>query len=85
MRQRDKAIRFRIRTDRNGVRTGSDNTSGKLIDRQSGEIGGSLQFVGQCSSRAVERECGSGEPSPESSVHGLDQGESFAFGNNGSD
>ena len=28
---------------------------------------------------------GSGEPSPESSVHGLDQGEAFAFGNNGSD
>ena len=28
---------------------------------------------------------GSGEPSPESSVHGLDQGESFTFGNNGSD
>ena len=28
---------------------------------------------------------GSGEPSPEISVHGLDQGESFAFGNDGSD
>ena len=28
---------------------------------------------------------GSGEPSPESSVHGLDQGESFTFGNDGSD
>ena len=28
---------------------------------------------------------GSGEPSPESSVHGSDEGESFAFGNNGSD
>ena len=28
---------------------------------------------------------GSGEPSPESSVHGLDQGESFAFGNDGLD
>ena len=28
---------------------------------------------------------GSGEPSPESSVHGSDQGESFAFGNDGSD
>ena len=28
---------------------------------------------------------GSGEPSPESSVYGLDQGESFAFGNDGSD
>ena len=28
---------------------------------------------------------GSGEPSPESSVHGSDQGESFTFGNNGSD
>ena len=28
---------------------------------------------------------GSGEPSPESSVHGLDQGEYFAFGNDGSD
>ena len=28
---------------------------------------------------------GSGEPSPESSVHGSDQGETFTFGNNGSD
>ena len=28
---------------------------------------------------------GSGELSPESSVHGLDQGETFTFGNNGSD
>ena len=28
---------------------------------------------------------GSGEPSPESSVHGSDQGESFAFDNDGSD
>ena len=28
---------------------------------------------------------GSGELSPESSVHGSDQGESFAFGNDGSD
>ena len=28
---------------------------------------------------------GSGEPSPESSVHGSDQGESFTFGNDGSD
>ena len=26
---------------------------------------------------------GSGEPSPESSIHGLDQGETFAFGNDG--
>ena len=28
---------------------------------------------------------GSGEPLPESSVHGSDQGETFTFGNNGSD
>ena len=28
---------------------------------------------------------GSGEPSPESSVHGSDKGESFAFGNDGPD
>ena len=28
---------------------------------------------------------GSGEPSPESSVRGSDEGESFAFGNDGSD
>ena len=28
---------------------------------------------------------GSGEPSPESSVHGSDQGESFTFGNDGLD
>ena len=28
---------------------------------------------------------GSGELSPESSVHGSDQGETFAFDNNGSD
>ena len=28
---------------------------------------------------------GSGELSPESSIHGLDQGEVFAFGNDGSD
>ena len=28
---------------------------------------------------------GSGELSPESSVHGSDQGESFTFGNDGSD
>ena len=28
---------------------------------------------------------GSGELSPESSIHGSDQGETFAFGNNGSD
>ena len=28
---------------------------------------------------------GSGELSPESSVHGLDQGETFAFGNDGLD
>ena len=28
---------------------------------------------------------GSGELLPESSVHGLDQGETFTFGNNGSD
>ena len=28
---------------------------------------------------------GSGEPSPESSVHGSDEGETFAFGNDGSD
>ena len=28
---------------------------------------------------------GSGEPLPESSVHGLDEGETFAFGNDGSD
>ena len=27
----------------------------------------------------------SGEPSPESSVHGSDQGETFTFGNDGSD
>ena len=33
----------------------------------------------------VDVTVGSGEPSPESSVHGSDQGESFAFGNNGSD
>ena len=28
---------------------------------------------------------GSGEPSPESSVHGSDEGETFAFGDDGSD
>ena len=28
---------------------------------------------------------GSGEPLPEGSVHGLDEGVSFTFGNNGSD
>ena len=33
----------------------------------------------------VDVTVGSGEPLPESSVHGSDQGESFAFGNNGSD
>ena len=33
----------------------------------------------------VDVTVGSGEPSPESSVHGSDQGESFAFGNDGSD
>ena len=33
----------------------------------------------------VDVTIGSGEPSPESSVHGSDQGESFAFGNDGSD
>ena len=33
----------------------------------------------------VDVAVGSGEPSPESSVHGSDQGESFAFGNDGSD
>ena len=33
----------------------------------------------------VDVTVGSGEPSPESSVHGLDQGESFTFGNDGSD
>ena len=33
----------------------------------------------------VDVTVGSGEPSPESSVHGSDQGESFTFGNNGSD
>ena len=33
----------------------------------------------------VDVTVGSGEPSSESSVHGSDQGESFAFGNNGSD
>ena len=33
----------------------------------------------------VDITVGSGEPSPESSVHGSDQGESFAFGNDGSD
>ena len=33
----------------------------------------------------VDVTVGSGEPSPESSVHGSDQGETFAFGNDGSD
>ena len=33
----------------------------------------------------VDIKVGSGEPLPESSVHGSDQGESFAFGNDGSD
>ena len=33
----------------------------------------------------VDITVGSGEPLPESSVHGSDQGESFAFGNDGSD
>ena len=33
----------------------------------------------------VDVTVGSGEPLPESSVHGLDQGESFTFGNNGLD
>ena len=33
----------------------------------------------------VDVTVGSGEPSPESSVHGSDEGESFAFGNDGSD
>ena len=33
----------------------------------------------------VDVTVGSGEPSPESSVHGSDQGESFTFGNDGSD
>ena len=33
----------------------------------------------------VDVTVGSGEPLPESSVHGSDQGESFAFGNDGSD
>ena len=33
----------------------------------------------------VDVTVGSGETLPESSVHGSDQGESFAFGNNGSD
>ena len=33
----------------------------------------------------VDITVGSSEPSPESSVHGSDQGESFAFGNDGSD
>ena len=33
----------------------------------------------------VDVTVGSGEPSPESSVHGSDQGESFAFGNDGLD
>ena len=33
----------------------------------------------------VDVTVGSGEPSPESSIHGSDQGESFAFGNDGSD
>ena len=36
-------------------------------------------------SMGVAAAVGSGEPSPESSVHGLDEGETFAFGNNGSD
>ena len=33
----------------------------------------------------VDVTVGSGEPSPESSVHGSDQGGSFTFGNDGSD
>ena len=33
----------------------------------------------------VDITVGSGEPLPESSVHGSDQGESFAFGNDGPD
>ena len=33
----------------------------------------------------VDVTVGSGEPLPEGSVHGSDQGESFAFGNNGLD
>ena len=33
----------------------------------------------------VDVTVGSGELLPESSVHGLDQGETFAFGNDGSD
>ena len=33
----------------------------------------------------VDVTVGSGEPSLESSVHGLDQGETFTFGNNGLD
>ena len=33
----------------------------------------------------VDVTVGSGGPSPESSVHGSDQGESFAFGNDGLD
>ena len=33
----------------------------------------------------VDVTVGSGEPLPESSVHGSDQGESFPFGNDGSD
>ena len=33
----------------------------------------------------VDVTVGSGEPSPESSIHGSDQGESYTFGNDGSD
>ena len=62
----------------------------RLIDNQGGEVEVFDSLGNICpellaGSVGVGVAIGSGEPPPESSVRGSDQGEYFAFGNNGLD
>ena len=88
------AIRSQITTDTSFNRTDLDHINNAmdqlwtLVDSQLVEVFDLLGNVCPELLRGnvgVDVTVGSGEPSPESSAHGSDEGGSFAFGNDGSD
>ena len=98
---RVRAIRLQIATDTSFDPTDPDHVNNaadqlrtllcsRLVDSQGRSVEvfdplGSVRPELLLGNVGVDVAVGSGEPSPESSVHGSDQGESFAFGNDGSD
>ena len=83
----DRADPDHVNSAANQLRTLVDS---RLIDNQGRSVEvfdllGNIRLELLMGNVGVDVTVGSGEPSPESSVHGSDQGESFAFGNNGLD